>query len=241
MFGRFLKSILSEWGSALSGIPSIPFAIAALFVTGPRQRLLYAFLAMACAIYSSYRTWAKEYRRAEELSQQLTHDKPRFGVEVDAVNWEYEKDADRTNIWFGLTLSNAGAPSIARDWIAVLTQNGEGTRLTPLHIAADMARLSVDRLYIDFREEDLLPARALKSPIGRREQISGRLLFTIGGDRTHILASGTASFALGCQDFDGVRASALVPPGQIMGAQQLHIYPGEQVQRYTDPAIALWS
>lgn len=241
MFGRFLKSIISEWGSALSGIPSIPFAIAALYVTGTRQRLLYASLAMACGIYSSYRIWAKEYRRAEEFNQQLAQDKPQFSVKVDSVNWEYQKSADRTNIWFGITLSNRGAPSIARDWIAVLTQNGEDLRLTPLHIAADGARLAVDRLYIDYREEDLLSARALKAPIGRREQISGRLLFAIGGDRTQPLASGTVSFALGCQDFDGVCVGTLILSDQVNGAHQLHAYPGEQVHRYTDPVIEIWS
>jgi len=62
-FRAYLKAFGLNWGTKLSGIASVPFAAAALFVQSAWQRWLYAGLAAACFLYSSFELWRNERNR----------------------------------------------------------------------------------------------------------------------------------------------------------------------------------
>lgn len=74
---KFFGRMFSEWGSALSGPASVPFAVLALFGSGTAQRLAYGALAVILAFVSAYRIWAREYERAETADKKYNDERPR--------------------------------------------------------------------------------------------------------------------------------------------------------------------
>src|SRR5438046_785277 len=62
--GLFIRAFGGSWASAMSGAPSVPFAIWAVLSEG-RQRIALACLAVLCVLVSSFIVWRREYRRAE--------------------------------------------------------------------------------------------------------------------------------------------------------------------------------
>src|SRR5262249_20265055 len=69
-FVAYLKAFGLNWGTKLSGIASVPLAIASLFVTG-FQRVMYAGTAIACFTYSSYELWLNERKARNEMAERL--------------------------------------------------------------------------------------------------------------------------------------------------------------------------
>jgi len=88
----FLRSMFSEWGSALSGPASVPFAVASLRVGSHVQRILYGSLAAILFFVSAYRTWAREHDAKEklakengELERELNDRRPRIALTTQIV------------------------------------------------------------------------------------------------------------------------------------------------------------
>lgn len=57
-FVAFLRAFGETWLTKMSGPLTVPFAIAALFMSG-YPRLIFAVLAMAAAVFSSYHVWRR--------------------------------------------------------------------------------------------------------------------------------------------------------------------------------------
>jgi hypothetical protein len=57
---QFLKAWVSDWLTLMSGAPTVPLALLALYVSSKPYRLLYGTLALFCAAFTSYRIWFKE-------------------------------------------------------------------------------------------------------------------------------------------------------------------------------------
>jgi hypothetical protein len=67
----------------MSGPATVPFAIAALYVSSDRYRALYGALAILCAGYTSYRMWLTERVALEaELNENQI---PKIGLEIERV------------------------------------------------------------------------------------------------------------------------------------------------------------
>ncbi len=62
----FLSAIMSDWLSGMSGPLTVPFAIAAFWLSSTSARISFTILAILAACVTCYRVWAKEYDRAEE-------------------------------------------------------------------------------------------------------------------------------------------------------------------------------
>jgi hypothetical protein len=56
----YLKAFGLNWGTKLSGIASVPCAVAALFLQTARLRILYGITAAGCFLYSSFELWQNE-------------------------------------------------------------------------------------------------------------------------------------------------------------------------------------
>jgi len=87
--GKFFRAMFSEWVSGLTGAASIPFTVAALWVSSHAQRLLYGSLAGILLLVSAYRVWAKENSRAENAESELANlkaryfaDQPKLGLDI---------------------------------------------------------------------------------------------------------------------------------------------------------------
>ena len=63
-FRTYLKAFFSDLLTGMSGPLSVPFVIAALWVSSRTQKTLYAGLAVLCALFASYRVWQKERKDA---------------------------------------------------------------------------------------------------------------------------------------------------------------------------------
>jgi hypothetical protein len=67
----FLKAFGANWVTKMSGPPTVPFTLAALFVPQAWLRTLFAVLAIVCAFVSSYAVWAAERKNAKESADKL--------------------------------------------------------------------------------------------------------------------------------------------------------------------------
>jgi hypothetical protein len=61
-FRTYLKAFFTDLLTGMSGPLSVPFVIAALWVSSRTQKTLYASLAVVCAMFASYRVWRKDRR-----------------------------------------------------------------------------------------------------------------------------------------------------------------------------------
>lgn len=59
-FLQFLKAFTKSWFTLMSGPATVPFTIAAVFVSQPWLKALLGALALSCAILSSYLVWCNE-------------------------------------------------------------------------------------------------------------------------------------------------------------------------------------
>jgi|SRR5208283_2715369 len=77
---KFITAIASDWLARMSGPLTVPFTIAALFVSSADYRRLFAVLAILAVLVTCYRVWAREYDRAEiEIAK---NEKPEIRGEV---------------------------------------------------------------------------------------------------------------------------------------------------------------
>jgi hypothetical protein len=65
---QFIKAIWADWGARMSGPPTIPLAILALFVSNGALRILYASLAVSCGLYTCFAVWSKERKKCDTLA-----------------------------------------------------------------------------------------------------------------------------------------------------------------------------
>jgi hypothetical protein len=70
-FQNFCRSFFVEWGTAMSGILSVPLSISTFFVPSDRGKLALALTALACFIYASYRVWRVQRLNVISLEAEL--------------------------------------------------------------------------------------------------------------------------------------------------------------------------
>jgi hypothetical protein len=63
--GKFFYVMFHDWWSGLSGPPSVPLAIIALYASSTHYKIIFGSAAMVLGFFSAYRIWSKEYDRAE--------------------------------------------------------------------------------------------------------------------------------------------------------------------------------
>ncbi len=76
----FFRSMFSELVSGLTGAASVPFTVAALWVSSHAQRVLYGSLAGVLLLVSAYRIWLKE--RSELEKERAKNQKPSLHGEI---------------------------------------------------------------------------------------------------------------------------------------------------------------
>jgi hypothetical protein len=86
-FLEFLRAFLANWLEAMSGSASVPFAIAAVFVTSTAQKIILVLASIFCVLLASYIVWQKERKRnnhlASELSDLFEKSKPKLAILFD--------------------------------------------------------------------------------------------------------------------------------------------------------------
>jgi hypothetical protein len=223
----FFKSMFSEWGSGLSGPPSIPLAILALYTSVPALRIAYGTGAVILGFFSAYRVWRGEYDRAErELAR---HTRPQIVPEVLACFWDVSK-LEGTNVlqtyiyaFIGLVNLTDVDTLIKQYELEVSWQGNEGDSVAGVNDSAFLGgkiRYPGQPVIPGSRHEDgvtLTPISTISSSINQQTPLKKGLHVT-GGiaipiNLTHMGAYETfsASMILKVTDsFDGIHSSDLV-------------------------------
>jgi hypothetical protein len=93
-FQDFVRSFGGHWFNYMSGAPSVPAAIIALYVSNPITEVLLWLTAAACVVLSSYLVWRVERLKVIELSGRLapkleaSFNADKRGI-VDAIDREF--------------------------------------------------------------------------------------------------------------------------------------------------------
>jgi hypothetical protein len=66
---EFLWAFNGQWLTRMSGPMTVPFTAAALCVSMAKLKLLFAILAIACALVASFGVWVVEYRKRKALEE----------------------------------------------------------------------------------------------------------------------------------------------------------------------------
>jgi hypothetical protein len=86
VFG-FVRAFTADWFEAMSGSASVPFALAAVFVSDALEKALLAAVSAFCIILASYLIWKKERVSnnllALEYEELLKKSKPRLSIHFD--------------------------------------------------------------------------------------------------------------------------------------------------------------
>ena len=82
---KFLALMFSDWLARMSGPLTVPFTVAAFFVSSTAYRILFGVLGAIAAVATCYRLWAKEYVRAEAEQQSRVACEKRLNDEAPKI------------------------------------------------------------------------------------------------------------------------------------------------------------
>jgi hypothetical protein len=233
--GAFFRSMFTEWASALTGGLSIPLTLGAFYVSGHTQKLCFAGLAGLLGFYAAYEVFRKEHERALLAEAKVDNQNPKLSLQIDGATWEYNEEASETKIWLSLSVGNGGGPSIVKDWNGVYVTNSQELPMILMHVGEYGAKVVCGKRYLELNNSDLLQARTVETPIERRSQRTGKMLFTIPGNRTQELSELRSTLKISCRDFEGNPTTSIYKPTDPEGV--VAFYHHEPVKEFTSPRV----
>jgi hypothetical protein len=103
---NFFQAFGSRWFILMSGPLTVPFSVAAVFVSSGWPKALLVALAISCAVFSSYWVWRMErLARNEELLRSAPLLKIVWNPRDDGYRFEFPLNGD--NILFRVSVTNA--------------------------------------------------------------------------------------------------------------------------------------
>jgi hypothetical protein len=82
----FVRALLSNWGSRITGIASIPATILSLAFSGPILRITFGATAVLCFLWAAYSVWAKERKRNMQFQQRSR--RPQISITASSLRVE---------------------------------------------------------------------------------------------------------------------------------------------------------
>jgi hypothetical protein len=82
----FVRALVSNWGSRVTGIASIPATILSLAFPGPILRVTFGATAVLCFLWAAYSVWAKERKRNMQLQQRSR--RPQISITASSLRVE---------------------------------------------------------------------------------------------------------------------------------------------------------
>jgi len=116
--------------------------------------------------------------------------------------WAYDAGKKMTLFFPIARILNRGHSSIAANWNATYKIAGHSEKMTALWLR-ESYKLTVGEEELTIENCDLLPAKTAETPIQRGGVASGRLLFTLAGDRTSQIKSLQHLIEFSCKDYQG--------------------------------------
>jgi hypothetical protein len=225
--GKFLVSIGKDWLARMSGPLTVPFTIAAFFVSNTAGRGLLAGLAVSAAIVTCYRIWSQEFDRAEDLTHTLNDRKPKLSLNIESAIWVYDAERDLTVFVLSACIMNSGEPTVAISWQAKYHLDGTDEQMTGFYIHQLGYRVLVADTELILTNDNLLTPQVLTHRLERGDAKLGRILFTVPGDRREEIKAKQFSITVECFDYEHTPYSTIFKPSGVP-LVGLRTYPGEK-------------
>ena len=211
VFSIYLSAVWSNMLARLSGIASLVFTGLGVYTTafagqhGSHNARLFCWsMAMVCFLYANFRTWADEHRRAISTE-------PDFFLRVEQVYFEFSEAKNHTVLIFAVSLINRGSPSSTNGWFAVFEMNGISEPMALIHIAGNWI-IRRHNQEVTIRSEDQITAKTVEGRVQTGEGKTGRVFFTLPGNRLNQLNSLQFRVRIGFRDFRGHRFESMFIP-----------------------------
>ena len=235
MFPAYCSALWTDVVARMSGLASLVFT--GLGVYSPwfsgQQGTLFArkfcwIAAILCFLYANFRLWADEHTKV--ISQ-----KPKLEMVVEEIHYEYQPTRSQTALIFAVSLTNSGAPSIAKNWRGLFSINGVKEPLHLFHLT-DRWTIARDQQKLTILPKDQIILKTLESKLDTGDCRIGRLFFDLPGNRVDQLRALNYEVAISCSDFQGkaVVGTFRPSPTPITGVK---IFPGE-TGGFVEPDLA---
>lgn len=234
--GKFLVAIWADWLARMSGPLTVPFTVAALFVSTAAYRELFAGLAVLAAMVTCYRVWVHEYDSADALKQQVEHRRPELMLNIESTLWIFDKERDITVFVLSAYLLNRGEPSVAMSWNARYQIGDVVEDMTGFYLHDDGYRITIGDQELTLTNENLLMPQVLTRRLERGEGKLGRIIFSIPGNRAEQIATNQFTITVGCFDFQGTPCSAAYKPSGVP-LPAVMMFPGEKLVSLRTPVV----
>ncbi len=176
----------------------------------PEKSLFFACLRVACLVAFSL-LWYGEYQSRKKAERELDISRPNFEFNTGTTLWRYDRELNLTVFFIMAVILNKGHRSIARNWRATYKIGSAAEQMTSFFLRTPYV-IPVGDEQITFENDDLLNVRAAKNAIERGDQVEGRLLFTLVGDRTSQVTGMQFSILYSCEDYEGKTYSSVYSP-----------------------------
>ena len=141
-------------------------------------------------------------------------DRPKFGLTLGAIVWQYREDKDLTVFYMLASVINRGEPSVTLCWKGTYAIGKSSENMEMFHIL-DTITIAVDGEVLSLTNDSLVNLRTSEASIQRGQLVGGRLLFTVPGDRTAQIKSLFYTIEVECQDYLGNISTATYRPSSV--------------------------
>jgi hypothetical protein len=213
VFARFVAALWKKWW-ALMGCAA--FTILSLWASIENKSNAWVVtgtgaLAVIFFFVAAFGAWSEEHSNRVSVERKLSELSPQFDFLVGTMLWKYDETKD-TSLFFPLArILNRGHSSITTNWVATYIVSGTAERMTALWLRGEY-KIQVGNEELTLENGDLLSAKTAEKPIERGGVASGRLLFTLHGDRTQQIQSLQYTMEFSCEDYQGNKYTAIYRP-----------------------------
>jgi len=209
----------------MSGLASLVFTVLGVFshwfegIIGAHNARTFCWIAaVLCFLFANYRNWADEHKKV--LSQRLD-----FDFVIEQMHWELIQNGESTAFVFAVFLLNKGAPSITRSWRATY-KISSSTEWMKLFYLPDKWIIKSDSQSVTIQPQDQIAAKTIEKRVETGDAKTGRVFFSLPGDRGDQIKSLQFEIEITFSDFLGNDISAKFKPNPapLVG---ISLYPTE--------------
>lgn len=170
-----------------------------------------ATLAVIFFLIAAFGAWLDEHGKLLSLQEKLSELNPYFLFDIGILLWKYDEKKDLTLFFPMARILNRGHSSVTANWNATYIISGTTEIMVPLWLRGTY-KLNIGEEELTLENRDLLNAKTAENSIERGGVASGRLLFTLQGDRSQQIKSLQYTMEFTCEDYLGTTYSAIYKP-----------------------------
>ena len=170
-----------------------------------------ATLAGIFFLVAAFGAWLEEHSKLVAAERKFSELTPQFDFLVGTMLWKYDENKDKSCFFPLARILNRGHASITTNWGATYNISGTSETMTPLWLRGEY-KIQIGNEELTLENGDLLNAKTAEKSIERGGVASGRLLFTLPGNRAQQIQSLQYTMEFACEDYQGNRYTAVYRP-----------------------------